>query len=152
LRGGDVEYVPLFLGFPDDFPEDDKYFAKRIVGYLGSFYDLFPEGKQLETGITVPEWLFDLKQFGADPVSQMQTKSLWTRAKEKLSNRKVDTHTEWIDLKLGWAEDTEQELKKWFETLVYAKSSIKEELREDLILLLINFGVDEIDFIIDLPN
>lgn len=37
-------YAPLFLGFPENVLEDDAYFAKRIVGYLGNSYELFDDG------------------------------------------------------------------------------------------------------------
>ncbi|MCA9662685.1 MAG: hypothetical protein KC486_30375, partial [Myxococcales bacterium] len=104
MRGGDVDYVPLFLRFPDDIPDDGEYFARRIVGYVGNLLGAFTEedGQRLDSGVVVPRWLFDLEAFGADPITQLQSPSLFARAKAKLRKRKADSHVEWIDLDLLW--------------------------------------------------
>ena len=36
MKGGHVDYVPLFQGFPDAVPDGDEYFVKRVIGYLGN--------------------------------------------------------------------------------------------------------------------
>jgi stress response protein SCP2 len=146
MRGGDVEYVPLFLGFPEEVPEDDAYFAKRIIGYLGNCFALFPEGKSLDDGTLVPEWLFDLRQFGADPITQFQDKSLFDKAKKALSKRKSDSHVEFTDFAFVAADEVAAKLRAWLEACLYARSSIKEALHEDVGQLLTFFGSSWIDF------
>ena len=146
LRGGDVEYVPLFLDFPEDVPDDADYFARRIVGYLGSVFRLFDQGTRLENGIIVPEWLFDLRRFGADPVTQFQVPSLWEQAKERLNGRKGDEHVEWLEVELVTAEQMEARLRQWLRNTLYAKSSIKEALHDDIRYLLGAFGAQAVDF------
>ncbi len=144
-RGGDVSYVPLFLKFPDDCPDDDAYFAKRVLGYLGNDLGLFSGEPSLEDGSLVPAWLFDLEEFGADPISQMQDRSLWQKAKDTLSRRKDDTHVEWIDLELVTDTEVSERLRAWAEACLYAKSSIKEALHGDLGACLKYLGTSEID-------
>ncbi len=145
LRGGDVSYVPLFLGFPDTVPDDDAYFAKRIIGYLGSVYELFEEGQKLENGMIIPPWLFSLEDFGADPVTQFQNTSQWKEARAKLEARESDSHTEWMNLEVVFSDKLESRLLTWLQSCLYAKSSIKEVLHEDLKELLAFFGTAAID-------
>ncbi|MCP4872339.1 MAG: hypothetical protein GY898_26865 [Proteobacteria bacterium] len=145
IRGGDVDYVPLFLGFPSDVPDDDTYFAKRIVAAVGNHLQWFPDGTTLENGLVIPDWLFDLKQFGADPVTQFQTPALWTDAVGKLSIRAEDAHTEWIDLTLVTRPELNERLTAWLNGLLQAKSSIKEALHDDLIAVLGHLGFASVD-------
>ncbi|HGG57516.1 MAG TPA: hypothetical protein ENK31_06945, partial [Nannocystis exedens] len=54
LRGGDVDYVHLFLKFPSGIPRDDAHFVKRILGYVGNLSGAFAgceDGERLENGI-----------------------------------------------------------------------------------------------------
>ena len=146
MRGGDVDYVPLFTSFPDEVPDDDAYFTKRLLGYLGNVFELFQEGTRLENGMVIPDWLFDLQQFGADPITQMQSKSLWERAKQRIAKRKADEHHEWLDMELVWEDQVAERLRLWLEACIYAKSSIKEALHPDIGQLLLYFGTSWIDF------
>lgn len=140
LRGGDVEHVPLFLGFPHDVPDDDEYFARRVIVYLGSCFGLIREGERLETGVVVPPWMFDLRRFGADPVTQFQTKAQYEAAKAAMRQRVPDGHVEWIELRLVWADEVPLLLRAWLHDVLYAKSSIKEELHADVRELLLRLG------------
>ena len=146
MRGGDVDYVPLFLGFPSDVPEDNEYFSKRIIGYLGNSLDIFPEGKELADGTVVPEWLFDLEQFGADPIRQFQDASMLARAKAKLAKQEEDTHVEVMNFEFIDADKVTDRLRDWLQACLYAKSSIKEVLHDDIQTLLNFFGSEWIDF------
>jgi stress response protein SCP2 len=141
LRGGDVDYVPLFVNFPDDVPDDDLYFAKRILGYLHRLA-LEP----LVDTEELPSWLFELKDFGADPVSQFQTKSLWEKAKDRILNRKDDSHVEWIDMAFVEESQALDDLQNWMASLLSSKSSIKSDLHEDLMTCLLHFGTEELRF------
>lgn len=147
MKGGDVEYVPLFLEFPDNVPEDGELFGRRVVGYLGNVFDVFEEGSpELDDGTRVPAWLFDLRQFGADPILQRQDKSLWERAKESLRGRAPDRHTEWLDIELVFADTVEDRLKDWLRDCLYAKSSIKDALHADVRQLIAQFGSDVLEW------
>jgi len=140
LRGGNVDHVPLFLGFPNDVPDDDEYYSRRIIGYLGSRLGLFDEGKRLENGLVVPPWLFDLRKFGADPISQFQTAEQFEAAKAAMNERVPDDHVEWIELPLVWADEVPALEQAWLRNVLYAKSSIKQELHEDVRVLLLRHG------------
>ncbi len=143
LRGGDVDYVHLFLQFPGGIPKDDAHFVKRILGYVGNLRGAFEgceDGERLENGIFVPHWLFDLEEFGADPIRQLQSPSLFERAKAKLRKRKAASHVEWIDLELVWQDELEARLLSYLHDNLYAKSSIKEALHDDIKTLIVHFG------------
>lgn len=146
LRGGDVDYVPLFVGFPDDVPDDDAYFAKRLLGYIGNIGGLFRDGIELENGVVVPEWLFDVEQFGADPITQFQTPGQHAAAKEAMSGREADGHVEWIDVQLIWQDDLNDRLLDWLRDALYARSSIKTGLVFDVRRVLAMSGAGDIDF------
>lgn len=143
LRGGDVNYVHLFLNFPGSIPKNDARFVKRILGYVGNLsgaYEGSEDGVRLENGVFVPCWLFDLEEFGADPITQLQSPSLFERAKTKLRKRKAGSHVEWIDLELVWEDELEARLLTYLHDNLYAKSSIKEALHDDIKALLAHFG------------
>ena len=143
-KGGNVDYVPLFSGFPNKAPDDATYFLNRIMGFIGNMTGIFREGKQLESGVTVPEWLFDLEQFGADPITQFQSEELWQKAREREAAKQDSKHVEWIELELVFTEDLPNRLQGWLQSNLYAKSSIKAALHEDIKLLLRFF--ESLDF------
>jgi stress response protein SCP2 len=144
-RGGKVEYVPLFKKFPEDIPDDSTYFLKRVLGYIGNILDIFPDVVELDNGVKVPKWLFNVYEFGADPITQMQSKELFDLAVKETAKKKGDTHVEWLDLRIVQDEYLAQELKDYLAKLLYAKSSIKEELHADLYDLLDFFGAEDLD-------
>ncbi|UII25189.1 TerD family protein [Fulvivirga maritima] len=144
-KGGNVAYVPLFKGFPNNVPDDAIYFFKRVFGYLGNVLDLFQSGEKLENGMVIPQSLFNLDDFGADPVTQMQTKALYEKSLAANAWKKGDSHTEWIELKIIFDDELEARLEAYLQSLLYAKSSIKQELHADLITLIEYFGIDSID-------
>lgn len=142
LRGGEVDYVPLFLGFPDQVPDEDEYFVRRVLGYVGNLLGLFDEGTELDNGVVVPPWLFDLQKFGADPITQFQTPSQWTAARDAMADRVPDGHTEWIELLLVFADEVPARLQAWLRDVLYARSSVKEELHDDVRALLVRYGTE----------
>lgn len=163
MRGGDVEYVPLFQGFPDQVPDQHEYFCKRIIGYIGNMAEsfvavnaegkgylvegqpIFQEGRKLDNGFRIPAWLFELEEFGADPISQFQDESLYEKGKQRQKNRKKDTHVQWIQLRLVDKEEAERQLKQYLSQILYAKSSIKEELKKEIAFLLDYVGIAHIE-------
>lgn len=145
IKGGNVKYVPLFQGFPNDVPEENEYFVKRIIGFLGNFIGLYKEGTKLDNGIYIPNWLFDINEFGADPITQFQDKTLYNKGIISQWKRKQDTHIEWIHLKLVSNQDAKNCARKYLQNILYAKSSIKEALKSDIEFLLNFFETGDID-------
>jgi len=135
MKGGDVDYVPLFQGFPDNVPNEDEYFVKRIMGFLGNFIGLFDEGTRLDNDMVVPEWLFDIEQFGADPITQFQDEQLYRAGVKRQKKRKNDKHTVWTDLTFS-TDSMGSIAEKYLLDILYAKSSIKEALKDDIEYLL----------------
>lgn len=145
MRGGDVEYVPLFLQFPDDVPDDDAYFSRRIVGYVGNLVGTFEEGTRLDNGFIIPKWLFDLREFGADPITQFQSGPFTEQARARLRERAPDSRTEWWDLELVSEPEASERLQQWLIDNLYAKSSIKAALHDDLRTVLQHMGAGGIE-------
>lgn len=145
MRGGNVDYVPLFQGFPDKVPDQHAYFAKRIIGYIGNLLLPFEDGKQLDDGFVVPEWLFDLEAFGANPITQLQDSELFRKGVERQNAREGDTHVEWIYLTLADEATLEAKAWEWLTANLYARASIKEALKADIEALLQHFPMGRID-------
>lgn len=134
MRGGGVDYVPLFQGFPEQIPEDDAYFVDRLLGYL---HRVCFE--------STPEWLFDLEEFGADPVTQLQTPGLFLAGAERQRQRQQDDQVEWRTLRAVSFEEMETACRKFLLANLYATSSIKEALHQDLFTLLEHFGARSVE-------
>ena len=91
--GSDVKYLPLFRKFPDNVPNSNEYLIKRILGFLVNtqpktlvetlkmFHVAINSNDTvvLENGIIVDKILFDMDEFNACPITQMQTKELSER-------------------------------------------------------------------------
>ena len=145
LRGCKVAYVPLFSGFPDQVPPERAYFIDRLIGFLVNDCLTYPQGTRLKNGVVVPDWLFELKKFGADPVTQMQDPHLFAAGQANQAARRQDSHTEWVKLRFASAAEIEERTLAFLQGNLYAKSSIQETLRPDLEWLLGHFGADKID-------
>ena len=144
-RGGQVKYVPLFKNFPTHVPKDQSYLAKRVLGYLGNMLNVSEDRVLLQNGVKVPKWLFDVYEFGADPITQMQSEELFELAVKEDAKKKGDTRTEWIDLMIVFEDELVAKLKNYLYLLIYSKSSIKEALRADVYELLSFFGAEALE-------
>ena len=138
MKGGDVDYVPLFQGFPDDVPQQNPYFIKRIIGAICSY---------LTRDAELPAWLFELEKFGADPITQLQNKKLFKKGRKKQRAKKGDVHTEWVDLELVSESEVTERARTYLGHILYAKSSIKEELKPhiEFLLSLDHMGAGAVD-------
>lgn len=138
-RGGGAAYVPLFADFPT-IPDDDAYFARRLFGYLGNAFGSFAQadapGRTLENGMCVPDWLFELDQFGADPITQQQDRGLFEAAAAAQQQRADDGHVHWLPLTLATPDDVHTALVRWAQDAISSPSSLKAAVREDLFALL----------------
>lgn len=147
MKGGNVVYVPLFSGFPENVPDKEEFLRDRFVGFFGNILGCFDENdadvKVLENGIAIPNWLFDLTEFGADPIFGRQTSELLEQGKINQSSRKSDSHTEFTHLR--FSEDIEGDVKTWLFNNMYAKSSIKEALKDDIQEMINHFSLIGLD-------
>lgn len=144
MKGGDVDYVPLFQGFPENVPDKDEIFQKRVIAYIGNKIGLFKEGREID-GYIYPEWLFDLNDFGAEPIFGRQNKELFEKGVENQKLRESDSHTEWTYLEFVTNEEMDNRLKQFLMNNLYSKSSIKEALKEDIETLINHYGVEDVD-------
>ncbi|MEN7551576.1 TerD family protein [Rapidithrix thailandica] len=142
MKGGDKKYVPLFQGFPDLLPNQEEYWHKRLAGYLGNVFGQFTGKERLNNGMIIPDWLFDLEEFGADPISQFQDKGLFEKGVLRQLKKAKDTHTEWVEIKFVSQKEAMHQAWQFLLNNVYAKSSIKEALKPEIEFLLEFFGAD----------
>lgn len=145
MKGGDVDYVPLFNGFPNNVPEKNEFFVKRMVGFLGNVMGLFDEGETMDNGIIVPEWLFNLDDFSADPIVGRQSSELYNKGVENQKSRKSDFHTEWTTLELVSENEINNMLENYLCSNLYSKSSIKETLKNDIEFLIDYIGLSNVE-------
>lgn len=118
LRGGNVDYVPLFTNFPDELPNDRDYLVRRILGFF-----------KLNT-------FLDDSKFGADPVTQMQNEDLWNAAVVAQCQRLEEHHVEWMMLTLVSPSEAHVQLNQWVSDLIYGLTPIKEALWDDILTVL----------------
>jgi len=144
MKGGDVNYVPLFNGFPDNVPDNDEMFSKRVLGLVGNKIGLFTEGRVVND-LIIPEWLFDLDDFGAEPLLGRQTSELFKKGVETQKSRESDTHSEWVTLEFASENEVDEKVQKFLLNNLYSKSSIKETLKDDMETLINHYGVSNVD-------
>lgn len=113
MRGGNVNYVPLFADFPDERPSDYCYFLQRLLGFWG-----------VDT--------FDRRNFGADPISQQQQQDLYQAAVDAQAKRLADAHIEWIEIEFVSSAELQRRLCQWVQAELYQASPVKEVLWADL--------------------
>ena len=146
LKGGGVDYVPLFSDFPDVVPDDDAHLTRRVLVAMCNLMGIFPNGTRLDSGVVVPDWLFDLRRFGADPITQYQDRGLFEQGRAEQDARSEDTHVEWVQLTFAFEDHLPGLLRDWLHDNLYAKSSIKAALHEDIRALLAALGTDGLDY------
>lgn len=132
LRGGGLAHIPLFSEFPDLVPDLDEYHLDRLLGYVISCSKWDIPGERLETGVVVPDWLFDLKRFGADPVTQTQDWGLFLRETFRQQARKVETPSKATLLKFVSKEKLVEVLEGWVTWCLTSKTSIPASHREEV--------------------
>lgn len=140
MRGGRVAHVPLYAGFPNDVPDEGDYLLRRILGYVIKHSRWDVPGRELDTGFTIPEWLFDLDLFGADPVSQLQDKTLFLKAKWAQLKRRSEKPQSIIELSFARPEEAEEELQEWTKRCLSSKTSYPEEHGTEFLRVLATYG------------
>lgn len=125
--GGDKNYNVLFKGFPEDVPNDWDYFIKRVANHISNSINLLLEseevlkGTMLSCGHYVYEDLFDLNDFGACPVCQMQVPEL--SGERVVSDYTPSQITKMKELHFIDKMGLEEKVKN----IVMAKSSVSKE-------------------------
>ena len=123
MVGANVKYRALFKNFPDDIPDDEEYFVKRIVGFITNIYGAVPQNlKMLSCGHAIDPRLFNLDDFGACPICQCQVNELDDDESDRPA---LEDLTPLKIIGLATAEDVGQ----IFTNLLAAKSSISEDNR-----------------------
>jgi len=147
MKGDDVNYVPLFQGFPDSCPNQDEYLVKRILGFFGNLTGFIQEGdgQEVNSGMIIPKWLFNLDDFGADPVTLLQDQELFNKGIENQKKRKKDTHVEWVDLEFIDENLVTEKTDSFLKNNLYAKSSLKETLKPVLEFLIKDIDIKSLD-------
>lgn len=136
MVGANVKYRPLFKKFPDDIPDDDEYFIKRLVGFVTNLFDMVPEDvAPLSCGHVIDTRLFNMDDFGACPICQMQVDET-TPATDRPA---LDEVTPFKVIGLA----TEEDVYQIFTNLLASKSSISAENKDVITALVAENGMFE---------
>jgi stress response protein SCP2 len=131
MKGGDVKYVPLFSGFPNKVDYDNDVLIATFGGLIDRFgYNLF-------------DWIVGIENFDGLISSRSQTDEELAEGIADQESRKSDKHTEWTTLKVS--NDIEGDVRKYLAGNLYAKSSIKETLKDDIEFLIGHYGLEFLD-------
>lgn len=127
-KGAHVKYLPLFKKFPHHLVIDDfDYLLKRFFGHLqnlGLDYNLDTKNTQfLSCGHLIDLSLFDLEEFGACPICQMQVNEIDEKNENSIS-LKDTTPLTIISLM------TQGEYLTYIENLCYSQTPLSEENKE----------------------
>ena len=135
LRGSHT-HVPLYSNFPDEVPEPDDYFLKRLLGYVIAQSRWDVPGRKLSSGVTVPEWLFELEIFGADPITQRQDLGLFLKQKFQQMARLNEQPRRPTSLRIIPASDALRTLEDWVRWCLTSQTSFPEFYRQEILLAL----------------
>lgn len=133
MVGADVEHVPLFRNFPKDVPETFDYFTDRVIGYLENIFGYTENAKLLSCGHLINTEKFDMSNFSACPICQVQLDSneiLTSKERKPLKNKNIQIK----EIGLGKSND----VFHVFENLLSTKTSISAQDKEDIQTILVN--------------
>lgn len=140
LRGGHVTHVPLYGEFPNRVPEQGAYLTKRLLGYIINSARWDVPGKVTEGGYVIPEWLFNLEHFGANPITQMQDLQLFLKAKFSQLKRLNESPKVPTRLRIVGSVEAERLLQQWLRQVLSSKTSYPVDYRQDFMTLLNTYG------------
>lgn len=133
LKGGGVSYVPLYSGFPDRVPEPNEYNLQRLLGYVLKAARWDVPGREMDDGMVVPEWLFDLKLFSANPVTQRQDWRLYLKQKFQQLTRRKEEPKRAVSLRFLPRAEAASCLQEWLKRCLTSKTSYPEGHRADFL-------------------
>jgi hypothetical protein len=129
MVGDDVHYRPLFKNFPNDIPDDADYFIRRLIGHVETLIGFKPEESAvLSCGHVIDSRLFNLDDFGACPICQMQVDELDDEEDDRPS---LDEVTPLKVIRLI----SENDVLQVFTNLLASKTSISAEDKAVIISL-----------------
>jgi len=132
MKGGDVKYVPLFVGFPHAAPEDENILMStlsKIMFEYGLDEDL--------------DWIKEVEEHDGPVSSRPQTAKEVEDGIADQASRESDSHTVWT--MISFSNDIEGDVRKFLANNLYAKSSIKETLKDDIDFLINHYSLDFLD-------
>ncbi len=132
MKGGDVKYVPLFSGFPLHVPEDEDI----LISQLSKIMEEYGLNEDLD-------WETEVENHDGLVSSRPQTDSELADGIEDQASRDSDDYTEWTMISLS--DDIDRDVKKFLANNLYAKSSIKESLKDDIDFLINHYGLEFLD-------
>lgn len=147
----DVDYIPLFLDFPNHEIEQNEFFYQRARWYLlhfleNNFFDEheknFVEDEKFQK---ISHLLFDISKFWAEPITEFQTREIFENAKEKQKfKKKISSKSlsNFLELEIVTETETKNRLQEWFFSQMYSKVSVPLFLYEDLELLLAEYETE----------
>lgn len=125
-KGADKNYQSLFKNFPHDVPDDGEYYAKRLLGH---FYHMSGgKGTVLSCGCTIPDFLFDLSEFGGCPICQSQVDEIHSESE----NTNPNNTKALVEIRLAQVDD----IFHIFKNLVTGKANLSPEDKNNLVSII----------------
>lgn len=128
MVGAHVKYRPLFKSFPAGVPDTFEYLIERIVGYLESNFDLTENAKLLSCGHLINTKVFDLANFGACPICQMQVDNISFALSKRNGLNEEKEKIKFKEITLGKTD----EVFEIFKNLLSSTTSISAQDKEDI--------------------
>ncbi len=144
LRGGHVSHVPLYSEFPTRVPEQGAYLTKRLLGYVINAARWDVPGTEVDGGYVIPEWLFQLEHFGANPVTGMQDLQLFLKARFEQSKRSRETPRKPTRIRIVDSEAARDALRGWLKRSLGSKTSYPPDYQQDLLAVLGALGLPQL--------
>lgn len=138
LRGGDVQYAPLFAGFPEVIPRHNNVGIDEALHVV-------------RRAVPDPVYRLMLESLGEKATRSLRVSSIPQNPKQtrrelkRQGGKRVDQHTEWVDLTLAPAADVETSMLEWMRDLLYSPTSMKDAEVADVTALLVHFGLEVVD-------
>lgn len=145
-RGWHVKHVPLFSNFPNIEINDNELLIKRVLWFISnSLFTL--EWKTMDNWLIIPDFLFDINDFWADPITWYQDSYLYQEWLKKEELKESDNVYNVIDINIVSEDEWYRILFDYINSLLEAKSSIPEFLYQDINYVLRNSNyVEYVDF------
>lgn len=91
ITGADKNHQALFANFPYSTPKQYSYLNARIIGHFQSTYGIVFSNKYtiLSNGAIIDASLFNLTDFGADPITQYQVPEILDRSSKKYEFKNI---------------------------------------------------------------
>ncbi len=140
MVGANVRYVPLFKSFPNDIPDTNELYVKKIIGYFENLFKIIPEEyKVLSCGHVVCTKMFSIDNYSGCPICEKQDLELMKghddshKDLEGIKQFKIITLT------------NENSVFNIFKNLLSSKTSISESDLSDISDIISYYGESIVD-------